>query len=174
MKKNIIIVFVVVAVVASACARQKKVAAKKPAAKPVPEVTYLKMRRTACFGRCAEYSIEIFNTGLSRYTGIRFVTDSGVYEKNIGTSTAKSILNEFTAKRVDTLPDMYEVRIADLPGIDYTFKFGDSSKTIRFANFGPWYLNTYASHIVDTLLKSDYNTFKIDKSWKKVSSATKD
>ena len=56
---------------------------------------YVQMRRTACFGRCPIYNVELYKNGRLKYTGVRFVKDSGVYEKNIGAAAAEKIFNEF-------------------------------------------------------------------------------
>ena len=119
------------------------------------------MRRTACYGRCPDYTIEINNDGSAIYTGRRFVTDSGTFIKNIGVAKAMEVIDQFNAYKVDTCKNVYYNRISDLPGLIITVKYTDSTKTIRNAHFGPNYLQQLATAM-------DEAGKKTDDTWKKV------
>lgn len=123
-------------------------------------ISYMSMERTACFGRCPMYKVEIYNTGLVRYTGRQFVDYTGVYEYNIGAAKAKALLKQYADKRVDTCSQFYDSNIADLPGIMYNFKINGKDKEISNAHFGPKFLDNLAIEV-------DKNV-KPDKNWKKV------
>lgn len=152
-------------IILTACAAQKKTATTN-------DVSYVQMWRTACFGKCPNYKIEVYDNGLVRYTGNQF-TDTGIYEKNIGVAEAKKLLNMFTEKRVDTLQKQYQMLVADLPGIVYTFRYGNTEKQILNANFGPLFLRELANKL-DRLVKAEgANTPQIDKTWKKISDSPK-
>ncbi|MBS1772284.1 MAG: hypothetical protein JST82_05450 [Bacteroidetes bacterium] len=105
-----------------------------------PVITYVKMDRTACFGHCPTYTVEVYSNGLVRYTGVQFTDVSGTYEKNIGAAKAKQLLAQFSKYRVDTCKNLYESNIADLPGMHFEFKIDGKDKTISNANFGPKFL----------------------------------
>jgi hypothetical protein len=167
MKKNILFLVLMVIVVFTACAGQKKTK-KTPAKSNKLNVTYAKMFRTSCFGRCPNFYVEVYNTGLVRYTGVRFVTDSGVYEKNIGTVKAQELLNEFNNYRVDTLKDEYPLLVSDLPGINYTFRYGNITKKVMNSHYGPWFMKELARE-VDKLVMTD-GVLKLDRNWKRVAS----
>ncbi len=125
-------------------------------------ISYMRYERTACFGRCPTYMVEVYKNGIVRYTGRQFTEYTGVYEKNIGSKKAQSILKQYTAKRIDTCREVYDNNIPDLPGLMYGFKIGNKEKTIANAGFGPKYLEALAVD-VDKIAKPD-------KTWKKIKS----
>lgn len=126
-----------------------------------PDISYLEMQRTACFGRCPEYKIELYKDGLVRYTGVRNIADTGIYEKNFGAENIAVILKDFREFRIDTCKDRYENIIPDLPGINFTFKYDTTTKQVWNANFGPQILKELA-------LKVD-EAIKVDDSWQQLS-----
>jgi len=123
------------------------------------KISYVKMNRTACFGRCPVYSVEIYPTGLVRYSGQYFTDHQGVYETNIGKTKAQNLMKQFEKYRVDTCKNQYESRIADLPGIVFNIKYGKTNKRINNAHFGPDFLRTLAAN-VDSLSQ-------VNSHWKK-------
>jgi hypothetical protein len=168
MKKNLLGIFIMVEIVLSACAGQKNSTSQ-------PDVSYMKMYRTSCFGTCPSYSIELYKNGLVRYTGIRFIPDSGVYEKNIGTAKAQELLNMANTQRIDTLKNNYELAIADLPGINYTFKYGTTTKQVSNAHFGPTFLREIARDLDAEVINYTNNNEppKLDGTWKRVTTVAK-
>ncbi len=157
--RKIVLIILALFICAPAFAKHKKRKKKKKQA--VSSVSSVTMRRTACFGRCPDYSIKISSNGEALYTGMRFVEDSGVYTKNIGVEKAMEIINQFVTYRVDTCSNVYHNRIPDLPGLMYTIVYSDSTKEIRNAHFGPPYLKGLATSM-DEIGK------KPDASWKKL------
>lgn len=118
------------------------------------------MGRSACFGTCPAYSIEIFETGKVRYVGKSHVEHVGTYEKTISKNDAVNFLNEFASIRPDTMQYLYKQRIADLPGFYYFITYADSVKKIVNAEEGPEILRDWA-------LRFDrYNV--VDDSWRKI------
>jgi hypothetical protein len=169
MKKNILFLTLMVIVVFTACAGQKKTR-KAPVKSSKLDVTYAKMYRTSCFGRCPNYFVEVYKTGLVRYTGMRFVQDSGLYEKNIGAAKAQQVLNRFNEYRIDTLKNEYPLLVSDLPGINYTFRYGNVTKKVMNSHYGPWFMKDLAKE-VDELVKVD-GVLKLDRNWKRVTAPT--
>lgn len=112
------------------------------------------MGRAACFGQCPTYTIEVFESGLIRYTGKDFVEKKGVYEKMIPANNAVGFFKEFNTIRPDTLHFMYETKIADLPGIYYFITYPDSVKRVINADAGPRILRDWALKF-DSLSKID-------------------
>lgn len=167
MKKNLLGIFLTISVVFVACAAQKNTPAKE-------DMTYMQMLRSSCFGTCPSYSVEVYDNGLVRYTGRIFVPDSGVYEKNIGAAKAQELLSKFKEYRIDTLAANYDMRVADLPGINYTFKFGNKTQQVSNAHFGPAFLRDLAKEVdIDVLNRPGHDAPKLDKTWKKTSSIAK-
>ena len=95
------------------------------------------MGRSACFGTCPAYTLEVFETGLIRYNGKSYVDKMGLYEKNISPNEAIEFLTAFNTLQPDTLHYLYETKIADLPGIYYFISYQDSVKHILNADAGP-------------------------------------
>lgn len=162
MKKNLFILIGISALAIGSCTAQKKAAQKKnkPASATAQTISAVTMDRTACFGRCPIYSIEVRKDGTAVYKGKRFTEYSGVYTKNIGPANAAAILQGFTSHRADTCKERYDVLISDLPGINYALSFDTGKKMIYNANYGPLFLKELASEI-------DKHT-KVDGSWKKL------
>ena len=151
----------------SACAGPKN-------ATTTADVDYMKMLRSSCFGKCPSYTVEVYRNGLVRYTGRLFVPDTGVYEKNIGAGQAQALLSRVKEYRVDTLKDSYELRIADLPGLNYTFKYGNKTKQVNNAHFGPLFLKSLANEVDDVIGRMDKNEApKLGAGWKKINTAAK-
>jgi len=158
--KNFLLTALLILSIAPVYAKQAK--HKKKKAKPAIESVTL--HRTACFGRCPDYTVEISNDGWVTYTGIRFTPDTGVFRKNIGKSVAAGIMSRLQTNRVDTCRNLYENRIPDLPGITYTIQFADSTKKISNANFGP----TFLSQTADDIDKLGRKSAENNEGWKKV------
>lgn len=160
MKKSFLIALLILACVADVQAMKK---AKK---KSTGNITYVSMHRSACFGRCPDYTIEIYNTGVVKYMGYMFVKDSGVYTKNIGQAKAMRILKQFETYRVDTCQKNYVQRIADLPGVYYVIRYkSGKEQEINNAHFGPEFLAELAKDIDKEI--------KVDASWKKLAAEAK-
>ncbi len=126
---------------------------------------------TACFGRCAEYKVEVNKDGTATYTGIRFVPDSGIYTKNIGKKAAQEILASFSRYNWDTFPDRYESMVQDLPGLIMDVKYGKKTKSIQNAHFGPRTLRALTrklDHVIERNLDGSGGIQPIDKTWRKI------
>ena len=160
MKKSFLIAVLIMACIANAHAM------KKTKKKATGNITFISMHRSACFGRCPDYTIEVYNTGVVKYLGYMFVKDSGVYSKNIGQAKAMSILKQFEAYHVDTCQKNYVQRIADLPGLYYVIQYkSGKEQEINNAHFGPAFLAELAREIDKEL--------KVDASWKKLANQAK-
>jgi len=157
MKKYFFFLIPIIIISLIACAQTKKSA--KSTAKKM-DIEYVMMRRTACFGKCPIYNIELYKDGRIKYTGLRFVKDSGVYEKNIGAAAAEKIFDKMRAYRIDTCSEKYNMNITDLPGIYFNYTMNNEERKIINANFGPSFLRRLAEDI--DVLGADNHT-----GWKK-------
>ena len=171
MKKQLTVFTALLLVIAiSACAQQKKTTTttkttsskttKTKVSKSAPVISYMSMDRTACFGKCPSYKLEVYNTGLVRYTSIMFTEYEGVYEKNVGAIKTTALLSHFSKNSVDTCSETYQNSIPDVPGLIYSFKYGSTTKKIFNAHFGPDYLKDMAAKVDEI--------GKVDGTWKKV------
>ena len=75
----------------------------------------ISLERTACFGSCPIYKIEIFTNGNGTYTGKQFVENLGVINFKISTKKIQEIINY--AEDIDffKMEDRYYEPISDLP-----------------------------------------------------------
>lgn len=160
MKKIFFVLIGISALAIGACTAQKKTAQKGNTSAQASAITAVKMDRTACFGRCPIYSIEVRKDGTVVYTGKRFTDHNGVYTKNIGVDNAAAIIRGFNTHRADTCKERYDVLISDLPGINYTLSVDTGKKMIYNANYGPAFLKELAGDIDSRV--------KVDASWKKL------
>jgi len=158
--KNTVFFFVAIAFFSlTACASKKHITRQSKT--PRMHMEYLLMERTACFGKCPVYAIELFKDGTIAYTGKRFVEDSGKYEKNIGKAAVEKIFQQFMTLRADTCRASYDLLIADLPGINYHYNINGEERKISNATFGPSYLRELAADI-------DSLGYGSHKGWKKI------
>jgi len=152
MKKSLLMFLFLSALLPAAFAKHKKIQKK--------EILSVSIHRSACFGRCPDYLVQVNKDGMVTYTGYMFVKDSGTFQKNIGVKDAKKIMDMCTTYRLDTCKDVYENMIPDLPGLYYIVQYNNSVKKIANASFGPDFLKEIA-HSIDAVAQ-------VDGTWKKV------
>jgi len=75
----------------------------------------ISLQRTACFGTCPIYKIEIYSDGSGTYTGTRFVENIGITEFNLSETNLNLILTEAEAIGFANMKDEYSEPISDLP-----------------------------------------------------------
>jgi hypothetical protein len=80
------------------------------------EITLIiSLQRTACFGTCPIYKIEIFSDGSGIYTGTRFVENIGITEFNLSETQLNLILTKAEAIGFASMKEEYSEPISDLP-----------------------------------------------------------
>lgn len=168
MKKYLPLLLLSVSMTIAACAQTKKTTAVAvaPQEQRVPTTTgydWVQISRGACYGRCAIYTVKVMPDGLVQYTGKRFVTYEGIYEKKFAPSEVADIFNNFKLYRVDSTQDNYNVSIADLPTLTFEYSYKGIRRTINNAQFGPGLFFVLAQQI-DQLAQ-------VDDTWKKTGDA---
>jgi hypothetical protein len=116
-------------------------------------------RKSACFGKCPIYSLELFPDGKLIYEGKENVSKVGIYEKNIGAERTARLYEQFYEIKPDTLLGFYQLRVADLPGLHFAIQYPDSTKNIINADAGPIELKIWASD-VNTIADIDGDGWK--------------
>lgn len=151
--RNILIAAVLLSLgMFTACAQSKKVAkatkAKKSTmAKNSLKISTLTMRRSACYGKCPEYSITVSSNGQVEYNGTRNATPMGLYKKNIGVEKARVLLQDCVEYKVDTCADLYKMRLPDLPGLHFVFTINGKEKWVTNAQEGPPFFQVLAEEV---------------------------
>lgn len=149
MKKNITGFAILLMIALAACAQQKTTTASSTVSnsKQSKGYTYLKMHRTACFGKCPSYAIELNSNGTVAYTGYGDVKYIGTYTRQMNESKVNALLDEAYKYRIDTCQENYRLMIADIPGINYEYTYKGEKHQIRHAHFGPDFLQKLAKDI---------------------------
>ena len=75
----------------------------------------ISLQRTACFGTCPIYKIEIFSDGNGIYTGTRFVENIGVTKFSLSATQLNLILTKAKAIGFSNMKEEYSEPISDLP-----------------------------------------------------------
>ena len=75
----------------------------------------ISLQRTACFGSCPIYKIEIFSDGSGIYTGTRFVKNIGFTKFSLSEKQLNLILKQAEAIGFTNLKEDYSEHISDLP-----------------------------------------------------------
>lgn len=147
MKKTIFSILSILITFGAYASYKKMHKSRKKKADTIKNDTNIKsvlMGRSACFGTCPSYTIEVFENGLLRYNGKSHVAKEGIYEKQVKQEDAIRFIREFNTLRPDTLHYMYPTMIADLPGIYYFISYPDSVKKVVNADSGPRILRDWA------------------------------
>ena len=79
------------------------------------EVSVISLERTACFGTCPVYKIEIFNNGNAIYNGKRFVEKKGMFNFKLSKKEIKNIFKMADKINFINLKNEYYKPISDLP-----------------------------------------------------------
>lgn len=187
MKRKVLSFIAISAIAFGACAGQKKTAqtgAGTPATKmeakdgntslvatseksEPKEIVNLAMERTACFGTCPVYRVEMNSDGLVTYTGRYYTEYEGVYTKQYSAKDAEELFSKFEKHRVDTCSAEYNSLLQDVPGVYYYIDYNDKTEqTIANAHFGPVFLKDLSNEM------DKYS--KVDDSWTKIADKKQD
>jgi len=103
----------VLLLVVSSCGSSKK--SSNPEANKEKKELIIALERTACYGTCPIYKIEVFSDGSAMYYGERFVDNLGKYTFNVSQETINYILKKAVEIRFFEMEDKYTADITDLP-----------------------------------------------------------
>lgn len=104
------------------------------------------LRRTACFGTCPVYSLEIYEDGFVRFLGTDFVQYKGEQRAVIPREAVDNLVASFVRANYFALRDSYETykdrkgriwRVTDLPTIYTSLRVGTRKKSVRDYAFAP-------------------------------------
>ncbi|MEW6761831.1 MAG: DUF6438 domain-containing protein [Pseudomonadota bacterium] len=75
---------------------------------PVEGYDVVYLGRSACYGECPVYEVEVFGDGRVRYTGEEFVKSTGVHETRIDGRAVAQLAKAVQAARFDALRRSYQ------------------------------------------------------------------
>lgn len=110
-------------------------------------VSYVKIERTACFGRCPVYSIEVFANGKVVYNGVRNVNQIGQQTKKLSKQQTTQFFKKIEQHKLSVLANQYTEKASDLPRLHETFIIRKKTKRIQNAQAGPSYLTAIAVEV---------------------------
>lgn len=119
---------------------------KKPVCILEKPDTIISLERTACYGECPIYKIEVFSDGSGQFTGTRFIEKIGISNFQLTAKEIDSIVNYATKIGFNNMNDEYTERISDLPTTFVKIK----KKKIRDYVGGPKELKELES-LIDTI-----------------------
>ena len=113
------------------------------AQQPEPVIS---LRRTACYGTCPVYSLEIFADGFIRYVGIDCVQYTGEHRAVVPQDVVENLVAYLLRANYFAFKDSYETyrdhkgrtwTITDLPTVITSLRVGTAKKSVRDYAFAP-------------------------------------
>lgn len=119
------------------------------------KISYIKMQRTACFGRCPEYTVEVFKNGKVTYFGKKNAKMQGMNTASTSAEGIARLFREIARYKLLSLNGNYKNKITDIPHLNLTFTINGKNKAILNAEGGPAYLAAIGLKI-DSLVDNIY------------------
>jgi hypothetical protein len=113
----------------------------------------ISLERTACFGNCPIYKIELFNNGKGIYNGKKFIDKIGVVNFKISIKNIQKILKMADSINFNNLKKEYYEPISDLPTSYIKIK----NKKIKNYSGAPKELHNLENLIDSICLKKVFN-----------------
>lgn len=110
-------------------------------------ITYLKLERTPCFGRCASYAVEFFKSGEVVYNGKANVKMPGTWRAKMTKTAMRNFFRQFEKYTYSKLSSRYNVLSSDLPGMNISVNVNGKLKKVIHADAGPRFLTQIGADI---------------------------
>lgn len=130
-----------------------------PAAEPKEEASlFAAYQKTACFGTCPVYQVQIFSDGKATWYGRMNVERKGWYEARLSESTLQRILRKANEVLFFSFENEYPIghKVADLPTTIMYLKVGDMEKTIKDTHEAPAKLQEYEEFMESLIEEIDW------------------
>ena len=105
--------------------------------KPVTPLSFIKMEKTACYGTCPVYVVEIFSDGTVYFIGKQFVDKVGKYNSKLSTDDLSILKSKIIATDFFNLENTYDSQITDFPSCITEVKLEGKTKKITNRHGGP-------------------------------------
>lgn len=111
----------------------------RQAAWPVDTFDVVYLARSACYGACPVYEVEVFGDGRVRYTGEAFVKTAGVREARIDARSVAQLATAVRAARFDTMRSGYQDEAdgcapvpTDMPSLTIAVKRDGRTQSVNY------------------------------------------
>lgn len=118
-------------------------------------------KKTACYGKCPVYEVEIYNDGRVVYNGKRFVDRLGIHKATITEKEVKMIRSEFDKVGFIDFAGEYPIngqKISDLPSTIIEYRAGDMIKVVKDKHDAPEQLKKFEAWLAEYI---DGLTYKV-------------
>ena len=136
-----------IALSSTACTSHK--AKKQQNLKPI--ITF---QKTACFGKCPVYSLEIFADGKIKYKGEKNTDKIGEYVKSLSKDEIKSLKESFISADFFSFKDEYTSKKTDLPTTYISFENEGKYKKVKDYSDAPEPLKNL-ERMIEKIVASD-------------------
>ncbi|MBI1213156.1 MAG: hypothetical protein GC190_16955 [Alphaproteobacteria bacterium] len=92
---------------------------------------HITMSRTACFGMCPIYHVDIAGDGTVRFEGVRFTAVTGPQQATIARDAVEALFNKFRAANFFWLYREYTAQVTDLPSCILKISFDGKEMTVQ-------------------------------------------
>ena len=89
------------------------------------------LERSACYGTCPVYHVEIHGDGTVVYIGDRFVAIAGERQEHISRSAVQHLFSQFRSANYFWSFDRYTAPVTDLPENTTSIAFDEQSKSVE-------------------------------------------
>lgn len=90
----------------------------------------IELVRTACYGACPMYGVEIRGDGTVTYCGLHFVSQVGERSRKVADAEVSGLVAQFQSANFLTLNDEYAAGATDGPTYAVTIAYDDISKSV--------------------------------------------
>jgi hypothetical protein len=135
----------------NAAVEPSKPVVETPAAEPAEEAyLFAAYEKTACFGRCPVYQVQIYSDGKATWNGRMNVSKLGNYEGRASEEQIKAIRQKVHELRFLDFENEYPTggqRIVDLPVTITYIRIGDMDKTVKNTHGAPQSLKEFEKYL---------------------------
>jgi len=102
---------------------------------PFPEIRdwnslHITLVRSACFGTCPIYSVDISGDGTVSYDGLDCVSQKGQHTGHVSRDVVENLVTRFRYARYFSLRDRFAAQITDAPSYRTSIRFDDRAKSV--------------------------------------------
>jgi len=103
---------------------------KKEIVQIAPDEVKYSLKKSACFGKCPVYELNIYEGGRATLNSTKYMTNLGLSEKQLSESTYAELEAAFASSDFHSYPDTIPSLIPDLPSVWVTYFDGTTKKIV--------------------------------------------